>query len=516
MYKNIIDLHTQELVNKIRDDIYSFKSKDINNFIYFKIENKSFLLDSFHRLAVKIPQEMELLLPQYFSHEDTDSSDLDSVICEILNKTNEKELLSLCENFKHSRDVVHKKITSLKENLNNSTSLEASETIVSFLGKRQCNLRCRYCFVEKDKENNIDIQDGDLSEEIIKTALDFTLENSKNTLFIRIDYSLGGEVLLDFENFKKILPILNSYKNDIEDQKDVVIGFLTNGTLLNDEIIEWLNKNHNQIGFSLDGCKEVNDSMRKFEDGKGSYDEAIGNIKKIINLNWRFAPGVSSVLTAKNPDILKNFLDLWDIGFRVIITKPVRSSEDNDFSISNNMDKIKASYTNFANFLIENCKKGNFEYLKAILYPIDFFGRFLIRIFIRDKIFIKRCAAGKKIFSIRNNGDIYPCDSFNGMGMHLLGNINNRSIDDTTFRIPFVDEIEKCSNCWARYLCGGPCAYTQTINGGDRIIESECELTKFILMLSCYLWSEVKSVSSEEELKDLNDFISLVTHATSW
>lgn len=516
MEKKSGDSHAQELVTKIQEDIYNFNSTDVNNFAYFKIEKQSFLFDSFHRLAVKIPQEMEPLLRQYFNSEDANSSNLESALSEILHQTNEHELLSFCENFKHSRDIVRKKIASLKESQEYATSLEASETIVSFLGKRQCNLRCSYCFIEKDTKNDIVIEDGDLSEETIKTALNFALENSKNTLFIRIDYSLGGEVLLNFDQFKKVLPIFNSYKKEIEGQKDIVIGFLTNGTLLDDETIEWLNQNHNSIGFSLDGCKEVNDSMRKFEDGKGSYDAAIVNIKKIIDLNWRFAPGVSSVLTGKNPNILKNFLDLWDIGFRVIITKPVRSSESNDFSISHNLDAIKASYTNFANFLIENCKRGNFDYLKGILFPIDFFGRFLIRVFFRDKIFVKRCSAGKKIFSIRNNGDIYPCDSFNGMGMHLLGNIHNGSIDETAFKIPFVDEIEKCTNCWARYLCGGPCAYTQTINDGDKIIESECELTKFIIKLSCYLWNEVKACSSEESLKDLNDFISLVTHATSW
>lgn len=496
-----------DLMEFISADTNYFKARERNQFHCFHVSDSYFLFEANTRMCYSLDKRVYDFLGLYFN----ESKDL---LRGYIDGEDERFIIKSYENFSNLRYNSYLYGKKLNYKILDEREWYSGESIISFLGKRNCNLRCKYCFMEENKEKN---HEEELTEELIRDGLDFILQRKEKTHRVRADYSLGGEPLLTFDTYKKLWSIVKEY--DERENTEVALGFITNATLLTDEIIDWFNKNHHWIGFSLDGGKEVHDSMRIFANGKGSFDVAYSNITKVLNLNWEHTPGVNVVLTASNPDILNIFLQLWELGFRIITIKPVRANSSESFAITlDNIDIIKENYLKFAEFLIESAKGGNFEYLKAILVPFDFFGRFLMRVFMRDRVIIKRCPGGSRIFSVRNNGDIYPCDSFNGMNAFKIGNLKDKTFNDTLFVPKKVTEVEGCMDCWARYLCGGVCSYTAYINrcAGETASDAECELEKHLIMLSCYVWNEIKSNVHKSNIEDIEKYIKLMTGGSTW
>lgn len=509
----LIDIIKKQLLKHINileiisTDIGHFKENERRQFHRFRILDSYFLFEANSRICYSLDEKIYKFLGLYFENEKEIISDYFD--------TEEKDfILQSYENFSRLRYHSALYCKKLEHKILDEQEWHSGESIISFLGKRNCNLRCKYCFMEDDKQK---VQEEELSEELIRDGLDFILQRKKNTQRVRADYSLGGEPLLTFDTYKKLWSIVKEY--DEKEETEVALGFITNATLLNDKVIDWFNKNHHWIGFSLDGGKEVHDSMRVFANGKGSFEVAYSNISKVLNLNWEHTPGVNVVLTAANPDILHIFQELWELGFRIITIKPVRANSKEPFAITlDNIAIIKENYLKFAKFLVNSAKEGNFEFLKAILVPFDFFGRFLMRVFMRDRVIVKRCPGGSRIFSVRNNGDMYPCDSFNGMDAFKIGNLKDKTFDETLFVPPKVTEVEGCMDCWARYLCGGVCSYTAHINrcSGETASDAECELEKYLIMLSCYVWNEIKGNVEREYIQDIEEYIKLMTGGSTW
>lgn len=505
-------LINRDISELIKADILQFRKGERNQYNLFSFSNSYFLFEANTRTSYTLEQKVYEFLNIYFIEE----SSTDIYLSKKINEKGGREfLIRLFENFSNIRYNSKLYGKRLEYKILDDKNWKSGESIVSFIGKKVCNLSCKYCFMEEKEKDNLNKEE--LSEELIRAGLDFILQWKDNSYRVRADYSLGGEPLLTFDTYKKLWSIVKEY--DEKEEGEVALGFITNATLLNDETIEWFNKYHQWIGFSLDGGKKVHDSMRIYSNGGGSFDKAYSNIKKVLNLNWDHFPGVNSVLTAENPDILSIFLELWELGFRIITIKPVRADSSKTFAITlKNIKIIKENYLKFAEFLIQHAKQGNFEYLKAILVPFDFFGRFLMRVFMRDRVIIKRCPGGNRIFSIRNNGDIYPCDSFNGMDAFKMGNLKDNTFDPTSFVPEKVTEARRCKDCWARYLCGGVCSYTEHINScsQDSSSDAECELEKYLIMLSCYVWSEIKNSSSKEDIDSIKDYIKLMTGGSTW
>lgn len=504
-YKDICEL--------IKADITAFRKDEINQFNLFSFSESYFLFEANTRVSYTINQRIYEFLNIYFINDEYIS---DLYLSKENNDMEDRDfLISSYENFSNIRYNSKLYAKRLEYKILDQKDWHSGESIISFIGKKVCNLSCKYCFMEEKQEDNLNSEE--LSEDLIRAGLDFILQRKDNTHRVRADYSLGGEPLLTFDTYKKLWSIVKEY--DEKENGEVALGFITNATLLDDDVIDWFNQYHHWIGFSLDGGKKVHDSMRIYSNGKGSFDKAYSNISKVLNLNWEHFPGVNAVLTAENPDILSIFLDLWDLGFRIITIKLVRADSSKPYAITlKNIGIIKENYLKFTEFLIHHSKQGNFEYLKAILVPFDFFGRFLMRVFMRDRVIIKRCPGGERIFSVRNNGDIYPCDSFNGMDAFKMGNLNDNTFDQTSFVPEKVTEAERCKDCWARYLCGGVCSYTSYINScfDESSSDAECELEKYLIMLSCYLWSELKSCVSEEDIDSISDYIKLMTGGATW
>lgn len=491
----------------IEEDIKLFQKNEINQFNRFQILDSFFLFEANTRSSYVLNKRIYDFLEMYFENADKLPEKCFSI-------ENVKFLINAFEAFSKIRHISRLYGRKLEQEILEQENWHSGESIISFIGKKNCNLRCKYCFMD-DEKGKFDSEE--LSEELIRNGLDFILKRKENTHRVRADYSLGGEPILSFDTYQKLWSIIKEY--DEREDGEVALGFITNATLLNDEVIQWFNKYHHWIGFSLDGGRAVHDSMRVFPDGKGSFDVAYSNISKVLDLKWEHNPGVNVVLTAANPNILDIFLDLWKLGFRIITIKPVRANSKEPFAITlQNIDIIKENYLKFASYLIDEAKKGSLEYLKAILVPFDFFGRFLMRVFMRDRVIIKRCPGGSRIFSVRNNGDIYPCDSFNGMDAFKIGNLKEKTFDQTLFVPQKVTEAEGCKDCWARYLCGGVCSYTAYINrsSGETASDAECELEKYLIMLSCYLWSELKENIDRERIDEIKEYINLMTGGSTW
>ncbi len=502
-----------DILGVITEDISNFRKDESSQYNLFRVADSFFLFEANTRASYTLSEDVYKFLDIYFNG---CGEDIERYITLQVGKNENKEsLVRAYENFSRIRYISKLYAKKLEYKLLYQEDWYSGECIISFIGKKTCNLSCKYCFMDKKQEDNLNREE--LSEEVIRAGLDFILQRKENTYRVRADYSLGGEPLLSFDTYKKLWSIVKEY--DQREEGEVALGFITNATLLNGEIIDWFNQNHHWIGFSLDGGKSTNDSMRIYPNGNGSFEKAYSNISKVLELNWEHFPGVNAVLTAENPDVLGVFMELWNLGFRIITIKLVRADSTKSFAITmKNINIIKENYFKFAEYLIQHCKRGNYEYLKAILVPFDFFGRFLMRVFMRDRAIIKRCPGGERIFSVRNNGDIYPCDSFNGMDAFKMGNLKDKTFDKSVFVPEKVTEAERCKNCWARYLCGGVCSYTAYINSGleESASDAECELEKYLIMLSCYLWSELKRNVSEDDINSLRDYIKLMTGGKTW
>jgi len=357
-----------------------------------------------------------------------------------------------------------------------------------------CNLRCKYCYAHKAEgyENRARIMHESRARQAVDFAVDTFGREAEN---VAIRFGLTGEPLLGLELFDRIREHAN--KRGRETGKRITCYLTsTNGTLLSDEAIDYLEElgweSRNWPSLSIDGPQEIHDAMRVFPDGKGSYDKIEPLAKNYLS---RCPVGDMAILTGDKPYVTEIFLHLFDMGFRYITIKPVRTSPGEGFALNeSNIQRVKDEYTRFVNFLLRQDTSDLLCYLSA-LSDRDFFGRFFRRVLLHDKL-VYRCPAAKWDISIDTNGDIYPCDSFDGVEDVKLGSIFT-GIDESKrkqFIELHVDRKPVCSSCWARYLCGGGCYYAawqanRRIEIPDRV---KCQLIKHLIELGIFLSAEIE------------------------
>jgi len=361
-----------------------------------------------------------------------------------------------------------------------------------------CNLSCRYCYSENKAD--WDYKQRMMSEDIARKSVDFVIsEFAEKVNSLHIWLVGEGEPLMNFGLFKS----LKKYCKRKEEKYKKKIYFLigTNGTLFNEEILQYLNtEDQNQrISISIDGDRMVHNRMRIFKDGRGSYEVIRPWIERITSsgeftseLRNTWASVVITGMTKNITEILKH---LRELNFRRVQMKPVRAPRDKFFAITEeNIKNIKKIYTDFTQFLIETALDDNLEYIKMILNRYDFLGRFIIRVLTGSKM-TYRCRAGKNMVSVAANGDIYPCDSFVGNTEFRLGNVktgwhkNKRKL----FFDLHVAKKKICNTCWARYLCGGGCYYSAYLCNGrlDKPDPVNCQLVKHLIKLSLLFTTSV-------------------------
>nr|WP_294468559.1 thioether cross-link-forming SCIFF peptide maturase [uncultured Sellimonas sp.] len=310
-----------------------------------------------------------------------------------------------------------------------------------------CNLACRYCFAEEGEYHG---RRALMSFEVGKKALDFLIANSGNRRNLEVDF-FGGEPLMNWQVVKDLV----AYGREQEKLHDKHFRFTvtTNGVLLNDEIQEFINQEMDNVVLSLDGRKEVNDRMRPFRNGKGSYDLIVPKFQKLAESRNQQKYYVRGTFTRQNLDFSEDVRHFVDLGFQQMSIEPVVGDDTDPYAIKKeDLPQIFEEYDKLARYMIQREKEGKgFNFFH---FMIDLEG---------GPCLAKRlsgCGSGTEYLAVTPWGDLYPCHQFVGDEDFLMGNVDEGitkpEIADA-FRGCNVYSKEKCRNCFAKFYCSGGC-----------------------------------------------------------
>ncbi len=330
------------------------------------------------------------------------------------------------------------------------TDFKKRKTVVKALClhvAHDCNLACKYCFAEEGEYHG---RRALMSLEVGKKALDFLIENSGNRVNLEVDF-FGGEPLMNWDVVKELVAYGRS--REAECNKKFRFTITTNGVLLNDEIMDFCNREMANVVLSLDGRPEVNDRMRPFRNGKGSYEVIVPKFQKFAK-SRQGQYYVRGTFTHNNLDFASDVLHFADLGFDQISIEPVVSAPSEPYAIrEEDLPQILAEYDRLAVEYIKRKKEGR---------GFNFF-HFMIDLS-QGPCVAKRlagCGSGTEYLAVTPWGDFYPCHQFVGEEEFLLGNvydgITNTEVRDE-FKLCNVYAKDKCRNCFARFYCSGGCA----------------------------------------------------------
>ncbi|WP_331654443.1 thioether cross-link-forming SCIFF peptide maturase [Aminipila sp.] len=312
-----------------------------------------------------------------------------------------------------------------------------------------CNLACKYCFAEEGEYQQG--HRGLMSYEVGKKALDFLIENSGTRKNLEVDF-FGGEPLMNWEVVKRLV----AYGREQEKIHDKNFRFTltTNGILLDEEVMEFANKEMSNVVLSLDGRKDVNDKLRVSRNGKGSYDIILPKFLKMAESRNQENYYIRGTYTHYNTDFANDILHMADLGFKELSMEPVVAPPTADYALTEeDIPKLLAEYDRLACEMIKRKKAGkgfNFYH-----YTIDLTG---------GPCIVKRvsgCGVGTEYMAVTPEGDLYPCHQFVGDEHFLLGNVfegvKNASVCDE-FKSCNIYSHDECKDCFARMYCSGGCA----------------------------------------------------------
>ena len=350
-----------------------------------------------------------------------------------------------------------------------------------------CNLACRYCFAEEGEYHG---RRALMSLEVGKKALDFLIANSGSRRNLEVDF-FGGEPLMNWQVVKDLV----AYGREQEKihNKNFRFTLTTNGVLLDDEVMEFCNKEMGNVVLSIDGRKEVHDFMRPFRKGAGSYDLIVPKFQKFAESRNQDNYYVRGTFTHYNLDFAADVLHLADLGFKQISVEPVVAPPAEDYAIrEEDLPIIFEQYDILAKEMIKRHKEGRgFNFFH---FMIDLTG---------GPCVYKRlsgCGSGTEYLAVTPWGDFYPCHQFVGNEEFLLGNVDEGIVrTDLTcdFKKCNVYSKKECSSCFARFYCSGGCAansynFTGKIND---VYEIGCKMQQ--KRIECALM--IKAVLAEEE-----------------
>lgn len=311
-----------------------------------------------------------------------------------------------------------------------------------------CNMCCKYCFAGEGEYS------GDrslMSFEVGKRALDFLIEQSGSRKNLEVDF-FGGEPLLNFDVVKQLV----AYARSIEKEKGKNFRFTltTNGVLLNDEVMEWANKECYNVVLSLDGRKETNDRMRRTRNDKGTYDLILPKFQKMAKERNQQGYYIRGTYTHYNTNFANDILHLADLGFEQLAMEPVVTDPKMDYALQeSDIPKLKDQYDLLAKEMCKRNREGKgFTFFH---YMIDLEGGPCI--YKR----ISGCGVGTDYMAVTPWGDLYPCHQFVGDEKFLLGNVfdgvKNTDIVNE-FKLCNVYSREACQDCFAKLYCSGGCS----------------------------------------------------------
>ncbi len=350
-----------------------------------------------------------------------------------------------------------------------------------------CNLNCSYCFASQGKYQ------GDralMSFEVGKQAFDFLIANSGTRRNLEVDF-FGGEPLMNWDVVKQLVAYARSIEK--EHNKNFRFTLTTNGVLIDDEIIDFLNKEMSNVVLSLDGRREVHDHFRRDYAGNGSYDKIVPKFQHLVERREGKNYYVRGTFTHNNVDFTNDILHMADLGFTELSMEPVVCPPDDPYALTEeDMPRIFEQYEILANEMIKRRREGR---------PITFY-HYMLDLKNGPCIYkrITGCGSGTEYMAVTPWGELYPCHQFVGDPKYSLGDVwngvKNKEIPDG-FRKCNAYAREECRDCWARLYCSGGCAAnayhsTGSING---IYKYGCELFK--KRIECAVMMQV--AQNEEE-----------------
>ncbi|MBU3195745.1 thioether cross-link-forming SCIFF peptide maturase [Clostridium algidicarnis] len=334
-----------------------------------------------------------------------------------------------------------------------------------------CNLRCKYCFADEGEYKGAR---KTMSAKVGKKAIDFVIEKSGPRKNIEVDL-FGGEPLMAFEIIKEIVDYAKEQEKVYN--KNIRFTMTTNATLLNDEIIEYLDKNMVNIILSIDGRESVNDAVRVRRDGSGTQKSILPKIKKMVEKRDKSKQYyVRGTFTRENTDFFEDVMYLAGEGFREISIEPVVLPEDHDLSLrEEDLETIFKQYDNLYDEMLKRHKEGN-EF-KFYHFNIDIQGGPCV--YKR----ISGCGAGHEYVAVTPDGEIYPCHQFVGNKDFIMGDIFKGDLDiemSNKFKKAHIYNKPVCKECWARFYCSGGCQANNFNFNGDMNIPYElgCKMQK--------------------------------------
>ena len=382
-----------------------------------------------------------------------------------------EEILSCIEDIKElekagklfSKDIYENRAFDFK---NRKTDIKALCLHVA----HTCNLNCEYCFASQGKYHG---ERALMPYEVGKRALDFLIENSGSRHNLEVDF-FGGEPLMNFEVVKKLV----KYAREQEKlhNKNFRFTLTTNGLLIDDDVIAFVNKEMSNVVLSLDGRKEVHDSLRKTISGQGSYDIIIPKFKKLVKARGGKNYYIRGTFTHNNIDFLKDILHMADLGFTELSMEPVVCAPDEPYALTEkDLPILKEQYELLAKEMIKRDSENRgftfYHYMLDLTHGPCIYKR------------ISGCGSGTEYLAVTPWGDLYPCHQFVGDEKFKLGDIYNGIVNTKVrdeFKLCNAYARPECKDCWAKLYCSGGCAANSYHATGNILgtYKYGCELLK--------------------------------------
>lgn len=453
----------------------------------YKLNGYNIVLDIFSGSVHSVDDVAYDIIAMYETHTQQE------IIEKILEKYGESEKIT-------EQDVVEclEDIASLKEQgklftedtyADKAFDLKNRNTVVKALClhvAHTCNLNCEYCFASQGKYHG---ERALMTLDVGKKALDFLVENSGTRRNLEVDF-FGGEPLMNWDVVKGIV----AYGRELEKKhnKNFRFTLTTNGVLVDDEVIDFANKEMHNVVLSLDGRKEVHDRLRKNYAGQGSYDIIVPKFREFVKRRQGKDYYMRGTFTHHNVDFTNDIFHMADLGFDQLSMEPVVCPPDDPYALTEaDMPKLFEQYEILAKEMIKRKKNGNvFTFYH---YMIDLAGGACI--YKR----ISGCGSGTEYLAVTPWGDLYPCHQFVGDEKYKMGDIFN-GVTNTELRDEFkmcnAYARKECQDCWAKLYCSGGCAANAYHATGDikGIYKYGCDLFK--KRMECAIM--IKVAESEE------------------
>ena len=439
-------------------------------------QNEDFILLDVSSGAVHIIDELIFDILDIFTGKNDDE-----VIFKLGEKYNPAEI-------SEALGELHELITAeelFTEDINSVPSFKSFGIVKSlcFMVAQDCNLRCKYCFGDAGTFGHRAI----MSEDIGIAAVDFLIKKSGIRKHCEIDF-FGGEPLLNFKTVQAVTEYVRSREKTTN--KIFKLTLTTNGMLLDDKKISWLNENNISVVLSLDGRKKIHDAMRPDISGNGSYERVIKNFKNLVESRGGENYYLRGTYTNKNLDFAEDVLSIADNGFNILSVEPVVLKDSELALTEKDLPRIFAEYDKLTEIYLSRYREGNgFNFFH---FNVDLNN---------GPCVAKRlagCGAGHEYFAVAENGDLYPCHQFVGRDKYKLGDIfNGVTAEHWTkyFRDSNVLTKSKCKDCWAKFFCSGGCHANADLFNGDirEPYEIGCEIQKKRLECAIYVQAMLQS-----------------------